>query len=191
MNSKRGKIKTYLIELTIVTIGVLIALFLSNLKEYDQARKYHIASIETINSEIKSNYSSLNGIVEDQTNLLDTLIKYTEDSSTIVDLFKQSNGLQYATIHNSGLEFYKRNQINSIDFEMMSTLINMNFLSEIIDKKLDKFSEFIYSNAFSNSKESKMVVILHLQDILYSENQLMEYYKDFIDKNIETENDSE
>ena len=37
MNSKRGKIKTYLIELTIVTIGVLIALFLSNLKEYDQA----------------------------------------------------------------------------------------------------------------------------------------------------------
>lgn len=191
MNFKIEKFKSYLRELTIITIGVLIALVISNFKEDYQARKYHLASIKTINNEIKSNYSSLKGIVEEQTNLLDTLVKYTEDSSTIVDLFKKSNGLQFATIHNSGLEFYERNQINSIDFEMMSTLINMNFLSKIIEHKLDKFSDFIYLNAFSNTKENKMVVILHLKDIINTENQLLEFYKDFIDKKIETKNDLE
>lgn len=191
MNSKSEKIKSYLIELTIVTIGVLIALFLSNLKENNQEQKYHAASIETINNEIKSNYSSLKGIVEKQNNLVDTIVKYTEDSSSIVDLFKKTNGLQYATIHNSGLEFYKRNQMNLIDFEMMSNLINMNFLSEVIDSKLDKFSDFIYSNAYSNSKDSKMLVILHLQDVLNTENQLLELYKDFIDKKIESGNNSQ
>lgn len=187
MNSKREKIKSYLTELAIVTIGVLIALFLSNLKEYNQARKYHNASIKTINSEIKSNYSSLKGIIEKQSDFLDTLIKYTEDSSTIVDLFKKSNGVQFATIHNSGLKFYERNQINSIDFEMMSTLINMNFLSELIDKKLDKLADFSYSNAFNNSKESKMVVILHLRDALGTEKQLLGFYDEFINNKIGTE----
>jgi len=191
MNSKSEKIKSYLIELTIVTIGVLIALFLSNLKENNQEQKYHAASIETINNEIKSNYSSLKGIVEKQNNLVDTIVKYTEDSSSIVDLFKKTNGLQYATIHNSGLEFYKRNQMNLIDFEMMSNLINMNFLSEVIDSKLDKFSDFIYSNAYSNSKDSKILVILHLQDVLNTENQLLDLYKDFINKKIESGNNSQ
>ncbi len=191
MNSKREKIKSYLRELTIVTIGVLIALVISNFKENYQARKYHVASIETINSEIKSNHSSLKEIVEKQSNFIDTLIKYTEDSNTIVDLFKKSNGLQFATIHNSGLKFYEKNQINSIDFELMSTLINMNFLSKLIDTKLEKLAEFTYSNAFNRSKESKMVVILYLQDVLNTENQLLEFYKDFIDKKNETANDSE
>lgn len=190
MNSKSGKLKSYLKELTIITLGVLIALLISNLKEKNQARKYQTASLETINSEIKSNHASLKKIAETQTNLLDTLIKYTEDSSTIVDLFRKSNGLSYATIHNSGLEFYKRNQINSIDFKLMSTLINMNFLSEIIDKKLDKFTEFTYSNAYSNSKESKMVLILHLRDVLGTEHQLLEFYADFIDEKIETEHNA-
>ena len=190
-NLRMEKIKFYLKELTIVTIGVLIALFLSNIKEYNQARKYHSASIKAINNEIKSNYSSLKGIIEQQSNLLDTIIKYTEDSNPIVDLFKKSNGLQYASIHNTGLEFYKRNQINSIDFEMMSTLIKMNFLSELIDKKLEKLADFTYSNAYNNSKESKMVVILHLRDVLGTENQLLEFYANFIAKKIETENDLE
>lgn len=183
INSIIKDIKFYLKELTVVTIGVLIALFLSNIKEYSQARRYYVASIKTINNEVKTNYSHLKGVVEKQTNLLDTLIKHTEDSSLIVDLFKKSNGLQFATIDNSGLEFYKRNQINSIDFEMMSTLINMNIISGIIDTKLEKLAEFTYSNAFDNSKESKMTVILHLRDVLNTENQLMEMYENFIDEN--------
>ncbi len=189
MNSQKEKIKSYVIELAIVTIGVLIALFLSNLKEYNQAREYHSASITTIDDEIKSNYSELNEVVKKQTNLLDTLTKYTEDTTSISDIFKKSNGMLFPTIYNTGLEFYKRNQMNSIDFEMMSTLINMNLSSDIIDKKLDKFSEFVFSNAFSNSKESKMTCTLHLQNVLNIEYQLLESYKDYIDNKIENKND--
>lgn len=184
-------IKFYIKELTIVTIGVLIALFLSNIKEYHQAQKYHIASIETIKNEVNNNYYDLKGVVEKQNNLLDTLNKYAEDPSTIVELFKKANGLQFATIQNSGLEFYKRNQINSIDFEMMSTLIRMNLLSEIISTKLEKLAEFVYSNAFATSKENKMVVTLHLKNVLNTENQLLNLYENFIDDKIETQNSSD
>jgi hypothetical protein len=181
MNFNKEKIKSYLIEFSIVTIGVLIALFLSNIKENNQARKYEKAVIETINNEINSNYSSLKSVVDNHINILDTLNKYADDSSSIVNIFKKTGGVNYATIHNSSLELYKRNQISSIDFKMMSTLTNMNYVSEMIDNKLNKLSEYVYSNALNNSKESKEVVILHLRDVLNSENQLLEYYKDYIE----------
>lgn len=191
MNLKSKEMLSYLRELTIVTMGVLIALLLSNFKENSQARRYHKASLETINSEIKSNHSSLERIIEKQSAFLDTLTKYVEDSSTIVDLFRKTNGLQFATIHNSGLEFYQQNQLSSIEFEMMSSLINMRSSSELMYDKLEKLAEFTYSNAYSSSQESKKVVILHLQDVLNTEHQLLEFYKDFMETRMKTAKEPE
>ncbi|WP_321289543.1 hypothetical protein [uncultured Sunxiuqinia sp.] len=185
------KVKPYLIEFAIVTAGVLIALFLSNIKENNQARKYHIASIGTINMEVQDNYSNLERIVEKQMSLLDTLIKYTNDSeSTILDLFKKSNGLQIATIKNAGLDFYKNDQINSIDFKIMAALIQMKSSSDLIDSKAQRLTGFTYSNILDNSTKSKTVVILYLQNLLDTENQLLELYEEFINENIEIEHNT-
>jgi len=173
-------------ELTIVTSGVLIALFLSNLKEKNQARKYQIASIETINNEVEKNYSGLKEIIEKQTRLLDTIIKYSENQISIVDLFKKTGGLQLPTLSNTGLDFYSRNQINLIDFEMMSTLIRMNTLSKLIDSKLERFMDYLYPNLFVDSWESKEMVIMHLRNTLESETQLMHLYENFADDYIKT-----
>lgn len=185
-NSIMGKIKSYLKELTIVTTSVLIALFLSNIKENNQAKKYQIASIETIKNEVETNYSNLKRIIEQQTSLLDTINTYTENQISIYDLFHKTGGLQLATLSNTGLEFYTKNQINLIDFEMMSALIRMNMLSELIDTKLEKLMDFLLPNIFVDSKESKMMVIMHLRNALESENQLMHVYENFIDEKIKT-----
>ncbi len=179
------KIKPYLIEFTIVTAGVLIALFLSNIKESNQARKYHLASIEAINMEIQDNYSQLKSVVEEQTNLLDTLIKYTESSDTILNLFRKANGLTVSTLSNSGLDFYKRDQINSIDFKIMSRLILMNSLSDLIQTKAEKLGNFAYANVLNNSKESKKILVLYLQDVLNTEKQLIKINEDFINEYVE------
>jgi hypothetical protein len=185
-NSRKEKIKSYLKELTIVTIGVLIALFISNLKEKNQARNYQIASIETVNNEIETNYSVLNDIIEKQTSLLDTVNKYSEHHISIVDLFQKTGGLQLPTLSNTGLEFYSRNQIYLIDFEMMSILIRMNTLSELIDAKLEKFMDYLYPNLFVNSRESKNMIIMHLRNALETETQLMHLYENYTDDYIKT-----
>lgn len=184
------KIKPYLIEFIIVTAGVLIALFLSNLKESNQARKYHIASIETINLEVQDNYSNLKGVIEKQKKLLDSLNEYTDSVHTILDIFQKSDGLTIATLSNAGLDFYKNDQINSVDFKMMSKLILMNYLSEIIDNKIEKLGNFAYSNIFEKSKKSKKLATLHLRDVLNTENQLLITYTDFINEYIEIENNT-
>ncbi len=181
-------IKPYLIEFIIVTAGVLIALFLSNLKESNQAQKYHLATIETINMEVQDNYSNLKGVVDDQTNLLDSLNEYTDSSNSILDLFQKSNGLTIATLSNAGLDFYKKDRINSVDFKMMSKLILMNYLSGIIDNKIEKLGDFAYLNIFNNSKESKELVSFYLRNLLNTENQLLITYEDFINEYTEIEN---
>ena len=181
------KIKSYLKELTIVTIGVLIALVISNFKENNRTRKYHVASIETVKNEIVLNHDILKFSIERHTAFRDTIDKYSKDQVLISDLIYKAGGLHGAYLKNTGLVFYTRNDINFIDFEMMSILMYMESTTELIDTKLEKLMDFLYPNLYSDSEESKMLVILYLGNLLNSELQLMHSYENFIDEYIETE----
>lgn len=173
------KIKSYLKELVIVTVGVLIALLISNFNENSQARKYHKASVETVKNEIISNYSSLESTIENQEALLDTITKYTDAPLGVTELFLKADGLQIATLKNSGLEFYSKNKINSIDPDILTYLINMNNLSKFVNTKVEKMMSYVYQNPFVTSVESKKVLAFYLHDILESETQLLYLYDSF------------
>ncbi|MBN2639732.1 MAG: hypothetical protein JXR65_11680 [Bacteroidales bacterium] len=103
-----NKIRSFLKELIIITIGVLIALFVSNLRENIQAEKYYKASIETIKQEVESNYANLKDVVEKQTSLLDTINKYSADRTTSHLILVKGGGLKMAPLNHSGLGFYKK-----------------------------------------------------------------------------------
>lgn len=182
------KFKSYFIEFIIVTAGVMIALFLSNFKESNQARKYHEAAIRTINMEVQSNYFSLNQAIEKQTNTNDTLIKYSDSPETVYELLSKSTGFNAAALSNTGLEFYKNDKLNSIDFELMASLILMKALSDHIMTRVEKLADIIFSTNLDNSKESKQIIILHLESLLSTEKQLLKIYEDFIDEYVENNN---
>lgn len=96
INHIMKKIKSYFKELTIVTIGVLIALVISNFKENNQARKYHIASTEAVKDEINLNYAALKVAIERHTNLQDTIYKYSKEHVLLRDLILKADGLHGA-----------------------------------------------------------------------------------------------
>lgn len=180
---------SYLKDLSIVTIGVLIALVISNFKENNQAKKYQIASIETVKHEVEKNHTELRKAVEQQIRVLDTIYKYSDDHISLFDLLHKTGGLQFPTLSNTGLEFYTKNQISSIDsidFKMISTLIQMNKLSDHIDTKLEKLMDFLSPNVYVDSKESKVMTINYLCNALDSEKLLMNSYENFIDEYIKT-----
>jgi hypothetical protein len=177
-----NKIKAYLKELTIVTIGVLIALIISNFKENSQARKYQIASIITIKNEVEANISNLKIVIEKQIRLQDTIEKYSTEQISLEEIIRKANGLQGATLSNTGLEFYSRNEMNLIDFEMMSRLITMNKLSETIRMKMEKLVDFVYPNILVDTEESKMLLYMYLDNVIESEEQLRQVFEDYIDE---------
>jgi uncharacterized protein YoxC len=185
-----NKIKAYLKELTIVTIGVLIALIIGNFKENSQARKYHIASIKTIKNEVAANNTNLANVLEKQTRLQDTIEKYITEHISLEELILKANGLQGATLSNTGLEFYSRNEMNSIDFEMMSILIRMNTLSELIGMKMEKLLDFVYPNIMADTEESKRLLYIHLDNVIESETQLRQLFEDFINEYVKNKPNS-
>ncbi|MFK5891234.1 MAG: hypothetical protein QM486_10955 [Flavobacteriaceae bacterium] len=177
---------SYILELIIVTTGVLIALFLSNLKENNQAQNYHKASIEMLNKEVEANYVKLKRVYNKHLILNDTLMKYRDTSTVIGEIILgKSNGLQVAELSNAGLDLYKINQINLIDFEMISKLYEIDFSSKLLDTKTNALIDFMYKNILDNSKNNKLIFLLHIQNVLDSERHLMKLYKDYIDKNID------
>ena len=159
-NSLKENYLYYILELIIVTTGVLGALFLSNLKENNQAKDYHKASIEMLNKEVEANYVELKRVYEKHLKLNDTLMKYRDTTTVIGEIILgKTNGLQVAELNNAGLDLYKINQIDLIDF--------------------------MYKNILDNSKNSKLLFLLHLQNVLDSERHLLKLYKDYIDENID------
>ena len=185
-------IKSHLIEFIIVTAGVLIALLLSNIKENNQARRYYNKSIETINNEIETNYNSLKENIEGHMNLLDTIKKCTTNHITISELIvNKGGGLSSTILSNSGLEFYKKNQLNSIDFEIMSELIRIENTTKLINTKMEKLMDFLYPNLFVDSEESKKLVVAQINNLLNSETQLMQQYENFMDRYIVKEKEKE
>jgi hypothetical protein len=185
-NSLKENYLYYILELIIVTTGVLGALFLSNLKENNQAQDYHKASIEMLNKEVQANYVELKRVYEKHLILNDTLMKYRDTTTVIGEIILgKTNGLQVAELNNAGLDLYKINQINLIDFEMMSKLYEFNFSSKLLDTKTNALIDFMYKNILDNSKNSKLLFLLHLQNVLDSERHLLKLYKDYIDENID------
>ncbi len=100
-------------------------------------------------------------------------------------ILEKGGGLSSASLSNTKLEFYKRNQLNLIDFEMMSNLIIIENITKAIDIKMEKLMVFLYPTLFADSEESKELLILQLNNLLESEIQLMKQYEDFIDKYID------
>ncbi len=176
-------LKSTLKEVILITTGVLIALFVSNLKENYENEHYRKTSVEAVLNEVDDNYKSLEAVITVHKNLLDTLAAYKDGSDRVVDLFRKTNGMPFATLRNAGWEFYKRNQINNIDFELMSDLVHINILLDIIDTKLDKILDYAYTHTLERSEESKTVIMLHLANILDTETQLLGLYRKVSDNN--------
>ncbi len=190
INTIISKVKIYLKELTIVTMGVLVALIISNFKENSQARKYHSASINAIKNEVIANNANLKNVFEKQTRLQDTIEKYSTEPISLKELILKANGLQGATMSNTGLEFYSRNEMNSIDFELMSNLIRMNILSELIGMKMDKLMDFVYPNIMVDTEESKMLLSIYLGNVMESEEQLIQLFEEYMDEYIKNKPNS-
>ncbi len=63
-------------------------------------------------------------------------------------------------------------------------LNNLKYGSQTIEKKLNHLTNFVYENFLDKSKDKKIILSVHIQDILASEKGLLEFYKDYIDEKI-------
>ena len=168
-----------------VVVGILIALFINNLRENYQNKKLLEGTLLSLSEEFKENIEGIQINRQRLTQLLDTLLHYREDSTnSIFDLANKANGIGFAEIHFTNWQISLNN--NSLRLLNIQTV---NLLSKIDAKhrELKEQESFIYPIVFGppffkKGEEGlayKKGLEIWLTAYIGNEKELLALYEDF------------
>lgn len=175
---------SFLKEIAIIVIGVLIAVTINNLKESISNKKYTKKALSSIEKEIQHNKLEVEEILELHIALIDSIQSSVHnDQETISEMILRFGGLQTAGVKSIGLRFFISNKAELIDYEIISQLAEIETSTSLLEKKMDRMIDFIYDQAGSSDKPSKTKFLIFLGNVIDSEQAMLAFYKQFLDKN--------
>ncbi|MBZ9778024.1 hypothetical protein LB452_03725 [Psychroflexus sp. CAK8W] len=186
---KNNGVLNYLKEITIVVIGVLIAVFISNYKDSVDNEKYIEKTLLAIENDIKLSQSDLDTVYNRHLKLFEILREKLEGSEpldpelTFVELIASSGGFQVTTSKNISLRFFINQKAELLEYDIISKLLDIETQSELLQLKTRRLTDFFYENIDEGGEEVFMKLAYYLNDILDSEHTLLESYSEFLDKN--------
>jgi hypothetical protein len=181
---KKTRLAYFLQEITIVVIGVLIAVSIGNYKERVDNENYIKRTLSAIEKEIQLSQTEVDSVLQRHLKLFENLENDGEESnSTIADLIIQSGGFQVASIKNMSLRFFIANKADLLDFQLITQLLEIEFLIDILSEKIQRFTDFSYENINGSEAEVKLKFAYHLSDIIDSEETLLRSYANFLADN--------
>lgn len=186
---KNNGVLNYLKEITIVVIGVLIAVFISNYKDSVDNEKYIEKTLLAIENDIKLSQSDLDTVYNRHLKLFEILREKLEGSEpldpelTLVELIASSGGFQVTTSKNISLRFFINQKAELLEYDIISKLLDIETQSELLQLKTRRLTDFFYENIDEGGEEVFMKLAYYLNDILDSEHTLLESYSEFLDKN--------
>jgi hypothetical protein len=187
MNKGKFQVGSYIKEITIVVIGVLIAVAINNLKERIDNQAYIKKTLISTEKEIAQNEESVNEVITKHTAILDSLSEISSYDSTesIGELISRLGGVQSPGIKNIGLRFFIANKAELIDYELISILSEIEINSTLLDEKLMRLTNYSYDNVTGTDEEIKIKFAYLLANVIDSEQVLLELYEEFKKKNQE------
>lgn len=171
-------------EITIVVIGVLIAVSIGNYKEKSDNRKYVKKTLLAIENEIKLSQSEIDTVLERHLWLYEKLEnEFGEDGPTLGEFLSNAGGFQVASIKNVSLRFFIANKAELLDFGLISQLLDIELKTTLLTNKIERFSDFAYDHINDGGGEVKTKFAFLLGDVIDGEQTLMESYSKFLDEN--------
>lgn len=186
---KGSPILDYFKEITIVVIGVLIAVSVGNYKEKVDNQKYIEKTLLAIEKDIKLSQSDLDPVFNRHLELLEILREKLEGSEpidpelTLGELIINFGGFQVAVSKSISLRFFINNKAELLEYDIISKLLDIETQSELLQLKTRRLSDFVYENIDKGGEEVIIKLAYLLNDILDSESSLLEFYSEFLDKN--------
>ena len=154
---KKNKILDYFKEITIVVIGVLIAVAIGNYKEELDDKKYLRKTLEAIENEILTSQTELDTVLIRHIKLYGILEnEIGKNEQTLGELISSSGGFQVASIQNVSLRFFISNKAELLEFQLISQLLDIELKSEMLSDKLKLLTDFAYANVNDGNKEVKI-----------------------------------
>ncbi|MBY5951600.1 hypothetical protein KUV23_11480 [Algoriphagus marincola] len=193
---KGSPVLDYFKEITIVVIGVLIAVSIGNYKERADNEKYIEKTLLAIENDIKSSQPDLDTVFNRHLELFEILREKLEGDEpigpelTLRELISDFGGFQVAVNKSVSLRFFINHKAELLEYDIISQLLDIESQSELLQSKTRRLTDFVYEEMDKGGEEVLLKFAYYLNDILDSEKSLLDSYLDFLDKNqqkLETE----
>jgi len=183
MKVKKQDVISFFREIVIVIIGILIALSINNWNENRNNEIFVNKALFAIEEEIKLNKTDINRIVQRHKVTIDSVtLHLNNDKISLRQIIEKSGGFQIAELKNIGIRFFISNKAELIDYEIISSLSEIEFLSEAVKMKTERLLNYLYDNMEGTNKSAKYKIVIYLADVVESENGLLDLYDNFLNK---------
>jgi len=181
---KNNRFLYFIQEVAIVVIGVLIAVSIGKYKENTENEAYVEATLLAIENEIKTSQSDVDTVLNKHLALFEKLqTEAFNEEQTLAEFIASSGGFQVASVKNVSLRFFISNKAELLEFEIISQLLDIEFMSDLLKTKVSRLSDFAYDNINERSEEVKIKFSYLLSDVIDGEQTLLAAYQEFLDQN--------
>jgi len=181
---KRSRILYFLQEISIVVIGVVIAVSIGNYKENANNERYIEKTLLAIENEIELSQTEIDTVLRRHIKLYEILgSEMGVDEQTLGELISSSGGFQVASIKNISLRFFISNKAELLEFQLISQLLDIELKSEMLSSKIKLLSDFAYGNVNEGNDEVKIKFTYLLANVIDGEQTLLESYSSFLEEN--------
>lgn len=173
---------SFLREVLVVVIGILIAVVLNDFQTKRTDQRYLKKAMSAIEEEVKDARLSVSEVVERHSITIDSLERYAEDSiMSLAEFLERAGGIQLATTGNVGLRFYVAGKADLLDLELVSKLADVEVSTQVLRGKMDRLLDFTYGRLTSTDAESKLLFAMHLGNVMDSETALLEHFDEVLE----------
>lgn len=181
---KESPLLAYFKDVTIVVIGVLIAVSVGNYKERLDNREYLKTTLVAIENEVTTSQGELETVLARHIALYEKLeLEFSENEQPLGEFIARSGGFQVASIQNISLRFFISNKAELLRFEIISQLLDIEQQTSILSDKVDRLANFVYDHLHEYDEEVMVKFRFLLSDVIDSEQTLMSSYSEFLAMN--------
>lgn len=181
---EQNKVLYFLQEVSIVVIGVLIAVSIGNFKENKDNENYIEKTLLAIENEIELSQAEIDTVLNRHLELYELLEhEIDNEDQTLGEFIMSSGGFQVASTKNVSLRFFISNKAELLDFQLISQLLDIELMTDMLLDKVKLLRDFTYDHVNEGNKDTKIKFAYLLANVIDGEQTLMELYSSFLEEN--------
>lgn len=162
--------KYFIKEIIPVTVGILIALSISNWNENRKDKNYINQISSSIDKELNETTEDIIANKKIQNSLIDTLDFYKNyDKISLFNILTKVDGIHMPTIKINSWKAISNSKIELMEYDKISALANIEEQKELLKTKSENLMNFIYPNTKETGIEKKQLLKLMMRDIISTE----------------------
>ena len=178
------KLTSFLREIAIVVLGVLIAVWINNWQQGIANEKYIQKTLAAIEAEIEQNRSNIDTVLTRHQKIMDYLEEhYDSTEETLGDMLIQLGGVQSPEIKNIGLRFFIANKAELVSYDVIAHLSEIETNKELLTRKMEQLIDFAYDHIDATDPNTKIKFAYSLSNVMDTEQALLDLYADFMNDN--------